>query len=121
MVSTTAPMKAQSPTRSPGQERRASVRWRSIPPGETWITFDGPVETLDALMLDLSISGIGLVLPRRPGLGTFLVIGLTSCRRPLTLQLVARVVRAMPRSDGSWIVGCAFDTLLSPDELEALL
>jgi hypothetical protein len=76
---------------------------------------------VDALVLDLSVSGIGLVLPRRPGLGSFLVIGLTSRHQDLTLQMVARVVRAMPRRDGSWIVGCAFDILLSPEELEALL
>jgi hypothetical protein len=76
---------------------------------------------MSAMVLDLSVSGIGLLLPRRPALGSFLVIGLTSRLGDVTLQLLARVVRAMPRRDGSWIVGCAFDTILSSEELEALL
>ena len=121
MISATSPVMAQGPSRDPERERRASVRWRALPPGQTQVTPVTHIEKMDALILDLSVSGVGLVLGRRPGLGSLLMIGLKSHHRNQMLQVIGRVVRTMPRRDGSWLVGCAFDTLLSKDELEALL
>jgi hypothetical protein len=121
MMSAQLPVMAQGPSREPDRERRASVRWRAILPGQTQVSALSQIEKMDALILDLSVSGVGLVLGRRPALGSLLMIGLKSHPRSVTLQVLGRVVRTMPRRDGSWLVGCAFDTLLSKDELEALL
>lgn len=105
-----------------GAERRASVRWRSMPPGPGRVVLTDSAETLDVQVLDLSFSGIGLLLPRRLELDTLLLIDLeTRDERHVPLQLLARVARVALRKGGGWITGCAFFSDLSDAELEALL
>jgi hypothetical protein len=70
---------------------------------------------------DISASGLGLVLRRRfePGAGLAIDVHGTDSIPPFTL--LARVVHATALPDGRWVLGCAFVSELSDDELRALL
>jgi hypothetical protein len=67
---------------------------------------------------DLSRGGVGLILPRRFEPGTVLFVELPGSEaRPLLVR-VAHTVR-LPR--GTWLLGCAFSSKLSEEELQRWL
>ena len=105
-------------------ERRAWVRFAND--GEIWCEPVGALskEELETAWLgkirNISSSGIGLDMSQRFEPGTELIIELAE--RPKVLRrLVAHVVNATPNADGRWIIGCTFDRVLSPEELEIIL
>ncbi len=70
---------------------------------------------------DLSASGVGFILHRRYEPGTALTIDL---QRPLKDSWTSRpawVVRATPRPEGDWTLGCAFVNAWSEAELQGWL
>jgi hypothetical protein len=73
-----------------------------------------------AVIRDLSIAGIGLILGRRFERGTSLAIEIPT-PEDTTESLLVRVAHATNLPDGKWLLGCAFVTPLSEEELEGLL
>ncbi len=106
---------------SPGQDRRAAVRFPANldgacecipgPRGESWI----------ATIQDVSASGMCLVLERRFELNTLLMVDLPSGKQCLVRSLLARVKNVRRADDGSWILGCAFAKPLTQAEVQDLL
>jgi hypothetical protein len=110
-------------TRSPsaGAERRLHVRHAadgqtSCQPVSAWTADQTKWQ---ARILDVSLGGIGLVLPRRFERGTGLAIEVPD--GPDGGHTVfARVVRVAPQGSDTWLIGCAFTGELSDEELRAL-
>jgi hypothetical protein len=77
--------------------------------------------SLNALILDLSLTGVGLLLNRPLELGSWILLELDGLGHDLGLEVSAQVVHATPQHDGNYLIGCAFAHRLSADELDALL
>ena len=72
---------------------------------------------------DISQGGIGLLLSHCFQAGTELAIELREHSGAIRRVVRARVVHAQATNDGgnpAWLLGCAFDSPLSEEELEAL-
>ena len=74
-----------------------------------------------ATILDISLGGIRLLLPRRFEPRAILTIELSGKRGEHTWTGLARVVHVAPQKDASWILGCKFFSPLSDDELQGLV
>ena len=72
-------------------------------------------------VLNLSANGVGLRNDRPIDLGRLLNLELRSPRGPFILNILACVVRTMPRDSGDWVLGCNLIRELSDQELKALL
>jgi hypothetical protein len=70
---------------------------------------------------DISVGGVGVVLKRRfePGMG--LAIELPGAEPGLEETLLAKVVYVRRWPEGGWLLGCAFISRLSENELEDLM
>jgi hypothetical protein len=112
--------RGDAPQTSPG-DRRAYVRQEC-----NLNVFSQPGEgRLDhvwwpATVRNISPGGIGLVLSRPFEVGTLLAMELPSSTQSGGHKFFARVRHATPHRDG-WLLGCAFVTKLSPEEIAALL
>jgi hypothetical protein len=103
-----------------GQERRAAVRYscqldstcHPVPEGELICT---------ARVVDISATGIGLLIDRPIEPETIMAIQLQKDDLSLSPTLLVEVRHARPRHDGDWLVGCVFGRELSEYELKALL
>ena len=98
-------------------ERRAAVRHVSAREA-----LSRPLEVPDALrwgakVQDISRGGVGLLLCYPFKAGTTLAVDLG---RAAGRTVLARVVHAHDRADGTWLVGCEFAAPLSAEELAAL-
>lgn len=101
-----------------GFKRRASVRHpccvaassrsAQTPSQETWV-------------VNLSVSGIGLLLRWRPEPETTLVVRLEGAAGTTPQVLWAQVVHVMKQAEGEWYVGCAFPKPLNTGELQTWL
>ncbi len=74
-----------------------------------------------ATIRDISVNGIGLLLPRRFEPGAGLMIEVPRSDSQSTETLLARVVHATAIARGVWLLGCTFPSPLSDDELSTLL
>jgi hypothetical protein len=74
-----------------------------------------------AWVLDLSLTGAGLLLNRPLETGLFVVLRMKSTSGGQVFELPAHVARSTRTNSGDWVVGCELVTRLSPEELEALL
>jgi serine/threonine protein kinase len=120
----------RGPTNRPGpsgENRRVSVRYPcslethcdlqiSVHPEETELQ-----DRWEATVRDLSVSGIGLLLPRRFEPGTNLTVDLRADAGGAGRSLEMRVARARRVAPGQWLLGCTFATPLGKDELRKLL
>jgi hypothetical protein len=102
-------------------KRRASVRYRCNLATLGKLFFPASSESLESWVHNLSETGVGLNLGRALNVGTDLVIRLRGPSLEKSLQLAARVIHATQEVDGTWRVGCAFETRLSADDLDSLL
>lgn len=75
----------------------------------------------EAGVLNVSASGIGLLVPQPVENGTLLSVELRSARGTFQRTMLACVVHVTAQSDGSYALGCNFIRSLSEDELKALL
>ena len=100
-------------------ERRASVRYQCSH-GVSCSSL-APVERLSGRMHDISRHGIALILGTSLREGSELLIDLKTKNPGICLTLLARVVRATPEDEGSWIVGCEFITTPTEEQIKALL
>jgi hypothetical protein len=72
-----------------------------------------------AVVLNISRGGVALVVPRRFEPGVLLTLDLDCPAEALHRAMLARVVRARPHEDGTWVVGCVFTSELDDAELRA--
>jgi PilZ domain len=105
----------------PEGHRRATDRYRCALASAGKLFFPATGETLAAWLTNLSVTGVGLNLPRALEIGLELVIQVRVEEGGELVKLAARVVHATREVDGTWRIGCAFTTALSEDVLEALL
>jgi hypothetical protein len=73
-----------------------------------------------AKVRNISAGGIGLFMGRRFEVGTVLAIELQTSTQSGARKLTARVKHATGQEDG-WLLGCAFTTPLSDEDLALLL
>jgi len=100
--------------------RRTAERYRCALATAGKLYFPGSGETMTAWLNNLSVTGIGLNLPRSLDAGQELVIQVR-IEGGAPVKLPARVVHATAEVDGTWRVGCTFDVPLAADVLESLL
>jgi hypothetical protein len=74
-----------------------------------------------AWILNLSATGVGLLLDGPLDAGTHLVIHLKSTNGSSFFDLAARVAHATVQANGEWLVGCELAEKLQQDDLDALL
>jgi hypothetical protein len=74
-----------------------------------------------ATLKDLSASGAGVVLGRRFEAGAALAIELPATATRPADTLLARVVQVRALAGGRWLLGCAFVSQLSSDEVENIV
>ena len=104
----------------PLSNRRASVRYKCGPATAGRVQLSG-MEWHRAWVLDLSSTGVGLLLARSLDAGLEIAVHLKSALENATFQLSARVCHATQQPDGDWVVGCEFTTGLTADQLDAVL
>src|SRR5207244_6295135 len=100
--------------------RRTADRYRCALASAGKLYFPATGETITAWLNNLSVTGVGLNLPRSLEAGQDLVI-LVRVEDGPPVKLPAKVVHATTEVDGTWRVGCHFDAPISDDALEALL
>jgi hypothetical protein len=100
---------------------RATVRYRCAPAtlGRVYLTDDH--EFQHGWLIDLSATGVGMALARPIPVGTDAVIQIRGADGRRVYDLPARIVHCTEQVQHDWIVGCVFDTPLSPDDLDNLL
>jgi PilZ domain len=115
------PARSKHPKNGPATERRAWVR---IPSGQDICCQPMAASTTEesetgwlGKVRDVSPGGIALLLSRRFEPGTVLIVELEQG----SLRLPVRVVHATSETKGHWIIGCAFASALSQDELDTFL
>lgn len=98
---------------------RATVRYRCAPAtsGKVFLAEDNEVRR--AWVMNISKTGIGVVLARPLPVGAFLTIQMRSSQG--TVEMTAHVVHATRQHQAEWFVGCEFNEPLLDDELEELL
>jgi hypothetical protein len=94
-------------------DRRASERQQCALETSCLRPTDGE-HAWDARVIDISATGVGLLLARRFEPGTLLSFRLEGRSEGQSYNALARVVHARRQADGRWLLGCA---LL--DELDA--
>jgi hypothetical protein len=77
--------------------------------------------TWAARILDVSATGVGLVLSRRFEPGTALLIELPNDAADGSVVVIGRVRQVTGGKDGRWLVGCALASPLSDHDLHELL
>jgi hypothetical protein len=109
-------------------------RVRHDPPDQrTWMRFPSDVQVEyrqvgeaeagghAAGVLNLSASGVSLLVPEAVENGTLLSVELRAAARPFTRTMLACVVHVNARPDGQWVLGCNFIRSLSEEDMKALL
>ncbi len=101
--------------------RRTAERYRCALASAGKLYFPSTGETVTAWLNNLSVTGIGLNLPRSldPGLELVIQVRVEGGGEPI--RLPARVVHSTAEVDGTWRIGCHFDQEISLEALEALL
>src|SRR5262249_49921038 len=113
------PSKTHQP-RPVAAERRGYVRYKRTL--DTFWQFLGlpPRDLTAGQVVDLSASGVGLMLDRTSPEGTSLVLRLPTARSGWASHLV-RVKHCRPAAGGRYVVGCQFVRPLTPEQLIAHL
>jgi hypothetical protein len=78
-------------------------------------------EAQTALVLDISVSGIGLAAPEPVAGGTLLSLELPMPPGGAPFRMLACVVRTGQQQDGRWMLGCNFIRQLQENELKQVL
>jgi len=114
-------LKEESPSAST-RDRRAWVRY---PSNQTTLCQEKTAQTYDlwfmARILDISQTGIRLLLGHAFELGVEVAVEPIRAAKPFGRALQARVVNSNEEKRGAWVIGCEFTTPLSVQELETLV
>lgn len=119
------------PTPAPGEmtllqrhawiKRRAETRYHCAPATAGRIN-RGDDETIrHAWILNLSATGVGLLLDSPLEAGAQLTIHLKSSSGDTYFDLPARVAHATAQANGEWLIGCELAEKLRQEDLDVLL
>lgn len=117
----------RSPAKRPDKERRAAVRYECALPISCTINVSVHDEVddwqaqWDAQVVNISVTGIGLLLPRRFEPRTVLRVDLKSADGETTRSRQMQVVRVVRTDRGAWFLGGTLNEKLSREELRQLL
>jgi serine/threonine protein kinase len=119
----------RSPSKRPPhtQEKRRAIRYpctvatlcellTSIHPEETTAVGHWPGQ-----VLNLSATGLGLLLGRRFEPGTVVAVVLESSTRTFQVRADVRVIRSLPAEGTQWFLGAAFNEPLAKETVQKLL
>jgi hypothetical protein len=100
--------------------RRATVRYRCSPanPGRAFLANSS--KCVEAMVVDLSLTGIGLILAESVEPGTLLGIEMGAGGKISYVDLVAHVMQTTQLPDGTWRCGCEWVHELTEEELQIL-
>ncbi len=99
-------------------ERRAAARHPCALGTSCQRAADGE-NAWDARVIDISATGVGLLLGRRFEPGTLLAFRLEGRSEGQSFNAVARVVHATRQGEGAWLLGCALLDPLDERQLRA--
>ena len=102
-------------------KRRTETRYHCGPATAGRLSKETQDQPQRAWILNLSATGIGLLLDGYLEAGTQLIIHLKSVTTGAFFDLPARVVHATVQPNGEWLVGCELAEKLRQDDLDALL
>jgi hypothetical protein len=105
--------------RRPRLERRVWARLLTNQETVCRLKTDDVVVCLRALVTNVSRAGAQLLLTRPLTCHTLLSLELPGALGRPSHAVLARVVHALPRTEGLWDVGCSFAAELSEEELQA--
>ena len=100
--------------------RRATVRYRCTPPSPGRAFLANSSKSATAVVVDLSLGGIGLVVDCDLEPGTLVRIEMGNKGKETLIDLVAYVANATRLENGKWRYGCEWARPLAPEELQAL-
>ncbi len=111
-----------SQSESAGAERRVRVRY----PTDRESLCQRGEGRLDhawwlARVVDISSTGIGIILRQKFPSGTLLTIELQNSSGDLSRTLQTKVVHTTTHPEGGWVLGCAFVNPLTEDDLKVFL
>lgn len=100
-------------------ERRAAGRFACNVATRYWASGEASTPHLPGTVSNVSRGGLSLIAPERAEPGALLTVELPSPAGKPHHTVLACVVHAAPRADGTWIVGCSLADGLTEQELEA--
>jgi hypothetical protein len=106
--------------RSPSN-RRASVRYQCGPATVGRLVQPDSHETQPVWVMNLSLTGVGLLLEQRIEPKTLLLVQIKDSSGKRLFELAATLVHITRQPTGDWFAGCEFLTRLSDDDLDAML
>jgi PilZ domain-containing protein len=101
--------------------RRAAVRYRCAPATIGKVVSADDHELQVACIVDLSLTGIGMQVPRSISAGRLIMIAIKSNDGTKTFDLSAKVIHCNAVPHDEWYLGCRLTTPLTPEELDDLL
>jgi c-di-GMP-binding flagellar brake protein YcgR len=102
-------------------DQRAWMRFPCNIHASYMLVGDIDAEPFSAQVLNISPSGIGLIVDREIETGTLLSLELQSPDRSSSLSIVSCVVHAGKRGANEWALGCNFIRELSDQDLQCLV
>jgi hypothetical protein len=102
-------------------KRRGEPRYQCGPATPARIVDRRGAPSRRVWVLNLSVSGAGLLCNEPLDAGTLIVVHMRSTSLDRFYELPARVVHSTAQVNGDWLVGCEFGDRLSLDDLDALL
>jgi hypothetical protein len=107
--------------RSQWDHHRSHARYQCSPATLARIAPAASMDTLHGWVLNLSLDGAGVLLPRPLEPETLFVLHVKNSVGDRVYALAGRVVHATTQLTGDWLIGCIFADPLTADDLEALL
>ena len=101
--------------------RRATVRYRCAPATIGKVISSEDQDLQIACIVDLSLTGIGMQVPRAIAAGRLILVAIKSMDGTRTFELSAKVVHCSSVPHDEWYLGCRLTTTLTPDDLDSLL
>lgn len=109
----------EEPQRLARGNQRATVRYRCAPATVGKLYFADDHEFQRAWIINLSKTGVGLVLARPLPVGAFFIVQMRGARGPF--EMPAQVVHATRQTQTDWLIGSELIQPLTDEELETLL
>jgi hypothetical protein len=103
-----------------GLNRRATVRYRCTPPALSRAFFANSSKCVDAVIVNLSAGGAGVLLGTFVEPGTLVRIEIGNGGATPLADLAAHVTNIAKLDDATWRCGCEWVRTLSAEELEIL-
>jgi hypothetical protein len=119
-MSSPPPLLAPTSCAYNGPDRRGALRRACEISTEYYALGETPSEPRLGWVVNVSTTGLALVVGHTLSPDTMLGLELRSPDVTSSFLLMARVVLCLPYLDG-WLLGCAFERPLPPDELANLL